>query len=69
MEHTPKYLVMVTANNNNKYYKMTPRGDHFDVEYCRVGGGKQTASYSISLWNKKWYLKTGQFMIDLCVHH
>lgn len=64
MEHTPKYLVMVTANNNNKYYKMTPKGDHFEVEYGRVGGGKQTASYSISLWNKKYNEKIAKGYVD-----
>ena len=64
MEHTPKYLVMVTANNNNKYYKMTPKGDRFDVEYGRVGGGKQTASYSISLWNKKYNEKIAKGYVD-----
>ena len=64
MEHTPKYLVMVTANNNNKYYKMTPKGDRFEVEYGRVGGGKQTASYSISLWNKKYNEKIAKGYVD-----
>ena len=64
MEYTPKYLVMVTAQNNNKYYKMTPRGDTFDVEYGRVGGGCQTASYSISQWNKKYSEKIAKGYVD-----
>lgn len=50
--------------NSNKYYKMTPRGDRFDVEYGRVGGGKQTASYSISLWNKKYNEKIAKGYVD-----
>lgn len=55
---------MVTAHNNNKYYKMTPNGDHFDVEYGRVGGGKQTASYSILLWDKKYNEKIAKGYVD-----
>lgn len=27
-----KYLVMVTTNNNNKYYEMIPNGDSFTVK-------------------------------------
>lgn len=64
MDYTPKYLVMVTAQNNNKYYKITPRGDHFDVEYGRVGGGSQSASYSISQWNKKYSEKIAKGYVD-----
>ena len=36
-EKSPVYLVMVTTNNNNKYYRMIPHGDTFEVEYGRVG--------------------------------
>ena len=64
MEHTPKYLVMVTSQNNNKYYKMTPKGDRFEVEYGRVGGGKQTASYSISCFEKKYREKIAKGYVD-----
>lgn len=64
MEYTPKYLVMVTARNNNKYYKMTPHGDSFDVEYGRVGGGCQTASYSIHLFQKKYNEKISKGYVD-----
>ena len=64
MEYMPKYLVMVTEQNNNKFYKMTPHGDHFDVEYGRVGGGSQSASYSISQWNKKYNEKVAKGYVD-----
>ena len=26
-EYRPRYLVMVTAGNNNKYYRQIPNGD------------------------------------------
>lgn len=64
MEYMPKYLVMVTEQNNNKFYKMTPRGDRFDVEYGRVGGGNQSASYSINQWNKKYNEKLSKGYVD-----
>lgn len=48
------YLMMVTANeNNNKYYKMIPKGNSFIVEYGRVGSKPQIRSYPIKDWNKK----------------
>jgi len=49
------YLVKVEPGaNNNKYYRMIPNGDMFEVQYGRIGvTGYQTASYSISQWNKK----------------
>ena len=41
----PVYLLMITANNNNKYYKMIPQGATFTVEFGRVGATPQTSSY------------------------
>lgn len=64
-EYSPKYLVMVTGEaNHNKYYKMTPKGDHFDVEYGRVGGGSQSATYPIYQWNKKYGEKIKKGYVD-----
>jgi predicted DNA-binding WGR domain protein len=41
-------------NNNNKYYRMIPNGDMFEVQYGRVGvTGYQTSQYPMSQWNKK----------------
>ena len=37
----PTYLIMVTAENNNKYYNCFPEGDNFRVEYGRVIARKQ----------------------------
>ena len=64
MEYTPKYLVMVTSQNNNKFYKMEPQGDHFRVEFGRVGAGSQLASYPISQWNKKYNEKIRKGYVD-----
>ena len=36
--YRPTFLIMITAANNNKYYRMLPKDDGtFDVEYGRVG--------------------------------
>lgn len=64
MEYAPKYLVMVTTNNNNKYYKMTPHGDSFTAEYGRVGAGAQSRTYSISQWNQKYKEKIAKGYVD-----
>jgi poly [ADP-ribose] polymerase 2/3/4 len=47
-------LVMVTSNNNNKYYKMFEEGSNFIVKYGRVGGSEQTMTYPLSQWGKKY---------------
>lgn len=60
----PVYLVMVTADNHNKYYRMIPHGDTFSVEYGRVGVNCQTASYSMSQWNKKYNEKVKKGYVD-----
>ena len=64
VEYTPKYLVMVTSHNNNKYYKMIPEGDSFRVEFGRVGGGSQVSSYHKSLWDKKYNEKVRKGYVD-----
>ena len=49
-----KYLLMVTENNNNKYYEMIPNGNSFTVKYGRVGASAQVASYPESQFDKKY---------------
>ena len=40
--YRPTFLIMITAANNNKYYRMLPKDDGtFDVEYGRVGASCQ----------------------------
>jgi len=61
------YLVMVDPNNNNnKYYKMDyTSGDTFSIEYGRIGQGKQTETYSISMWEKKRKEKLKKGYVDM----
>lgn len=48
-------LIMVTTENNNKFYEMTYEGgSSFNVKYGRVESTIQTASYSLSQWNSKY---------------
>lgn len=49
----PTYLIMVTAENNNKYYNCFPEGDNFRVEYGRVNSTKTTTSYPMSKWESQ----------------
>ena len=68
MEVRPTYLIMVTTQNNNKYYNLFPEGDQFRVEYGRVDATKTTAYYPMSKWDSqiKSKLKKGyQDVTDL----
>lgn len=66
MEYTPKHLVMVTSNNNNKYYDMIPNGDNtWTAKYGRIEGGCQTRTYSFSDWNKKYSEKINKGYSDM----
>lgn len=55
-DHKPVYLLMVTANNNNKYYRMiaSEDGQSFTAEYGRVGSSSQKRTYPIYQWEKKY---------------
>lgn len=53
MEICPTYLIMVTSNNNNKYYNLFPDGDRFRVEYGRVDATKTTTYYPMSKWESQ----------------
>lgn len=64
VERIPVYLVCVTTNNNNKYYRMIPHGDTFEVEYGRVGANCQHVSYSMSQWDKKYNEKIKKGYVD-----
>ena len=47
-------LIMVTAENNNKYYEMREKeNDTFEVRYGRVGGFQSKATHPMSQWNQK----------------
>ena len=59
-----KYLLMVTENNNNKYYEMIPNGNSFTVKYGRVGASAQVASYPESQFDKKYNEKIKKGYVD-----
>lgn len=52
MDYSERYLIMVTPNNNNKYYKMVVNGDTWTAEYGRIGASSQRKVYPISSWEK-----------------
>lgn len=48
-------LIMVSADNNNKFYRMTEQSDGtFNVEYGRVGVTSIKESYPLSRWDSKY---------------
>lgn len=49
----PTYLIMVTAENNNKYYNCFPEGDNFRVEYGKVNSTKTITNYPMSKWESQ----------------
>lgn len=61
-----KYLIMVTINNNNKYYKMIPISDgtHFKVIYGRVGNAGQEKIYPLSDFQKIYNAKISKGYVD-----
>ena len=64
-EQSVVYLVKVEPGaNNNKYWKAMAQGDHFNVEYGRVGGTPQRYSYPIAQWNKKYNEKIKKGYVD-----
>lgn len=72
MEIRPTYLIMTTAENNNKYYNMFPEGSNFRVEYGRIDVTKTTKTYPISKWGstissklKKGYVDVSDLKKDL----
>lgn len=61
-----KYLVMVVADsNNNKYYKMIPKGDGtWEAQYGRVGNAPATQVYPMSKFNSKYNEKIRKGYVD-----
>lgn len=64
MDYSEKYLIMVTPNNNNKYYKMVVNGNSWTAEYGRVGASPQRKIYPISEWQKKYDEKIRKGYVD-----
>ena len=64
-EHGVVYMVKVEpGQNNNKYYRLIPKGDHWIAEYGRVGAGCQTRRYTMAEWNKKYNEKLRKGYVD-----
>lgn len=50
-----RYLVMVTQNNNNKFYKQTKLDDYYwEAEYGRIGGSVTKVRYPMHTWESKY---------------
>lgn len=65
--YDPKYLVCVTSNNNNKFYRMIPDPDQqgFSVEYGRIGASSfRTDHYPIDDYRRKYYEKLKKGYVD-----
>lgn len=69
MTVSEKYLLCVTADNHNKYYRMIPNGNSFTVEYGRVEANPQTATYPMSAWDKKYNEKIRKGYKDVTEYH
>ena len=65
MEVRPTYLVLVSAQNNNKYYNCFPEGTQFRVEYGRVDATKTTTYYPISKWESQIKSKIKKGYVDV----
>lgn len=64
-EKSVVYLIKVEpGQNNNKYYRMIPKGDSWIAEYGRVGAGCQTRSYGMHEWDKKYNEKLRKGYVD-----
>ena len=48
-----EYLMFVSQENNNKFYKMTENGDSFLAEWGRVGAAGQSKVYPLSRWESQ----------------
>lgn len=61
----PAYLVMVTSDNHNKFYRMVPNEDgSFQVEYGRISSRPQKKRYPLSLWEQKYREKISKGYVD-----
>lgn len=58
-------LIMITPENNNKFYNMTENDNGtFSVEYGRVGANPQSQTYPMSKWQSTYNSKTKKGYVD-----
>ena len=61
----PVHLLMITAQNNNKYYDMICIDENtWQAKYGRVGASEQVRTYSMRDWDKKYNEKIKKGYID-----
>lgn len=60
----PVHLVMVTAENNNKFYDMIPNGDCFTIKYGRIDATCTTLTKPMSEWDKIYRSKIKKGYVD-----
>lgn len=65
MEVRPTYLVMCSAQNNNKYYNIFPEGDRIRVEYGRIDATKTTTYYPLSKFETQVKSKIKKGYVDV----
>ena len=65
MEVRPTYLVMCSAQNNNKYYNIFPEGDRIRVEYGRIDATKTTTYYPLSKFETQVKSKLKKGYVDV----
>lgn len=64
--YEPVHLLMITTNNNNKYYDMTKINDsEWEARYGRVGASPQIRHYHLSQWEKKYREKIAKGYKDM----
>lgn len=61
-----KYLIMVSINNNNKFYKMIPSedGKSFTAIYGRIGTSGQKKKYKIEDFHKVYQSRLNHGYVD-----
>ena len=64
MMKKPVHLVMVTTNNNNKYYDMIPQSDHIVIKYGRINATCVTLTKPLSDWDKIYSSKIKKGYVD-----
>ena len=61
----PVHLLMITADNHNKYYDMISIDENtWKAKYGRVGASEQVRTYSMRDWDKKYNEKIKKGYID-----
>lgn len=64
--YEPRHLLMITTNNNNKYYDQIKINDNeWEARYGRVGASPQIRRYPLSQWDKKYREKIAKGYKDM----